>query len=272
MGSIQEGGVHTQKVSAALGIIALLMMGAFVCCPFVSDVSDADDVTATVNVEPTADFCGVSKTVKYTLSGDGKYYYKVDLLNSSDVSSGSITSKSDYLFGSGTSYKATISVTAPSVSGDYTFVAKFYTSDATDAELLAEKIVPLKVVDPITLKFTLKNEGDTAVDFTAYFKINGEKVDDSVQAVTVPANGTKDVTYDYYVKDVGDTTYCLCTDDAIVNNAISGLNEEKTFYAHDADYSMITTIVVIVLIVLLVILFFIMRKPVVNRGRPKGRR
>ena len=272
MDSIQEGGVHTQKVSAALGIIALLMMGAFVCCPFVSDVSDADDeITATINVEAASDFCGVSKTVKYTLSGDGSYYYKVDLLNSDDKSSGSLTSKSGYLSGTGT-YTASTTVTAPSTSGDYTFTAKFYESNAEDAALLAEKDIPLKVVDAITLKFTLKNEGDTDVDFTAYFKINGEKVDDSVQSVTVPANGTKDVTYDYYVRDVEDTKYCLCTDDAIVNNAISGLDEEKTFYAHDADYTVITTIVVIVLVILAIILFFIMRKPVVNRGKPKGRR
>ena len=271
MGSIQEGGVHTQKVSAALVMVALLMMGAFVCCPLVSDASDADDVIATINVEPTADFCGVSKTVKYTLSGDKSYYYKVDLVNSSDVSSGSLSSKSGYLSGSGT-YKTTITATAPSTSGDYTFVAKFYESSSQDSALLAEKRVPLKAVDPINLKFTLKNDGDTAVDFTAYFKINGEKVDDSVQAVTVPANGTKDVTYDYYVKDVKDTTYTLCTDDAIVNNAIQGLNEEKVFYAHDADYTAITAIVVTVIVILLVILFFIMRKPVVNRGKPKGRR
>ena len=149
---------------------------------------------------------------------------------------------------------------------------KFYDSNAEDANLLAEKNVPLKVVDAITLKFTLKNEGDSDIEFEAYFKINGEKVDLSVQTVTVPANGTKDVTYDYYVKDVEDTTYCLSTDSVAIHNSVTGLDEEKTFYAHDADYTVITTIVVIVLIILAVILFFVMRKPVVNRGKPKGRR
>ena len=272
MGSIQEGGVHTQKVIAALGIVVLLMMGAFVCCPLVSDSSAADDETvATINVEAASDFCGVSKTVKYTLSGDGTYYYKVDLLNSEGVSSGSLTSKTGYLYGSGT-YKSTVTVTAPSTSGDYTFVAKFYDSNAEDAKLLAEKNVPLKVVEAITLKFTLKNEGDSDVEFEAYFKIDGEKVDDSVQTVVVPANGTKDVTYDYYVKDVKDTVYCLSTDSVAIHNSVTGLDADKTFYAHDTDYTAITTIVVIVLIILAVILFFVMRKPVVNRGKPKGRR
>ena len=272
MGSIQEGGVHTQKVKAALGIIALLMVGAFVCCPFLSDVSVADDdTTVTINVEAASDFCGVSKTVKYTLSGNSAYYYKVDLLNSSDVSSGSLSPKAGYLSGSET-YKATVTATAPSISGEYTLTVKFYDSNKEDAALLAEKNVPLEVVDPITLKFTLKNEGDSDVEFKAYFKIDGEKIDDSIQTVTVPANGTKDVTYDYYVKDVEDTVYCLSTDDAIVHDAVSGLDVDKKFYAHDADYGTITTIVVIVLIILAVILFFVMRKPVVNRGKPKGRR
>ena len=272
MGSIQEGGVHTQKVIAVMGMVALLMMGAFVCCPLVSDSFAADDETvATINVEAASDFCGVSKTVKYTLSGDGAYYYKADLVNSEGTSSGSLTSKAGYLYGSGT-YSTTITATAPTTSGDYTFTVKFYDSNAEDANLLAEKNVPLKVVDAITLKFTLKNEGDSDIEFEAYFKINGEKVDLSVQTVTVPANGTKDVTYDYYVKDVEDTTYCLSTDSVAIHNSVTGLDEEKTFYAHDADYTVITTIVVIVLIILAVILFFVMRKPVVNRGKPKGRR
>ena len=273
MGSIQEGGVHTQKVSVTLGIIALLMMGAFVCCPFVTDDSAADDeTTATINVIADSDFCGVSKTIKYTLTGDNSYYYKADLVNSDDISSGSTSPKASFLTGSAGSYKATITVTAPTTSGDYTFTVKFYESNAENAPVVAEKNVPLKVVDPITLKFTLKNDGDSDVVFEAYFKVNGEKIDASVQSVTVPANGTKDVTYDYYVKDVKDTTYCLSTDSVAIHNNITGLDVEKTFYAHDADYTAITTIVVIVIIILAVVLFFVMRKPVVNRGKPKGRR
>ena len=274
MGRIQEGGVLTQKVSVTLGIVALLMMGAFVCCAFVSEDSDADDTVVTINVEPSSDFCGTSKTVTYHLSGDGAYEYEADLLNSSGESSGSVTYKSNKLDAYGGTYTKDITVTAPSTAGDYTFTVKFY-QDSAHEVLLAEKKAPLKVVEPITLKYTLKNEGETDITFTPYFVINGEKVDDSITGdITVPANGTKDVTYDYYTKDVSDTRYYLDTDNQMVNNVITGLGaeNEKTFYAHDNDYTAITAIVVSVLIVLLIVFFFIYRKPVINKGKPKGRR
>ena len=256
------------------------MVGAFLCYPFATVAADEDEVHV-INVVGGADFCGVNTSltssdankVTYTLNGDARYYYSAELLSSDDESSGKITTATGQLY-SGTPCYRTITVTAPLVSGDYRLVVSFYAADDSSREgpVIAEKTVPLKVVDPIVLKFTLKNEGSTAITLNAYFKIDGEKVDDSEQTVPIPANGTKDVTYNYYVLDVKDTTYSLETDDQIVKGSISGLGVEKTFYAHDADYSLVTTIVVIVLVVLAVILFFVMRKPVVNKGKPKGRR
>ena len=270
MGSRQKGGVHTQKVSVTLGIIALLMFGAFICCTAVS-ADETEPVTATVNIEPGSDYCGVSKTVSYVLRGDSSYYYEAELQDESGkTGSGSVSPASGSLYT--TEFTRTITVTAPSTAGDYMLVVKFYESSSKKDTVLAEKSAPLKVVDPIKLTFTLKNEGKSDITFSAYFKINGVKVDDSVQTVTVTADGTKDVTYDYYVKDVTDTTYSLESDNEIIKSSITGLGEEKTFYSSDADYSMITTIVVIVLIFLVVVLFFLLRRPVVNTGKPKGRR
>ena len=79
MGRIQEGGVLTQKVSLAIGIVVLLMMGAFICCPFSSDA--AGDESAVINVVGESDFCGKNDSlsssdaikVVYRLSGDAKY-------------------------------------------------------------------------------------------------------------------------------------------------------------------------------------------------------
>lgn len=263
----KKGGVHTQKVSITLGIIALLMMGALVCCGTVA--ADESEEVVTVNVVPESDFCGVSLSLDYVLSGDSSYYFTVELLDSEDSSVGTVSPGYGTLYGTGNTY--TISVTAPSTAGDYRFVAKFY-KDSTKEAVLAEKTVPLKVVEAIKLSFTLKNDGSSDVTFSAYFKINGEKVDDSTQTVTVQANNTKEVTYDYYVKDVSDTRYSLESDNEIVMSSIGGLGEEKTFYASDADYTMITTLVVVILVIMLVVLFFIYRKPVVNTGKPKGRR
>ena len=115
MDGFQEGGVHTQKVSVTLGILALLMLGAFACCAIVSDDSDA---ATTVNVVAEKDFCGVNTSlsdekaykVKYTLSGDDTYYYTAVLKDSSDVSSGKVSPEK----GSVTStYSPTVTVTAP---------------------------------------------------------------------------------------------------------------------------------------------------------------
>ena len=255
------------------------MIGAFLCCPF-SAVA-AEESVYVVNVEGEADFCGVNTSltasdaikVTYTISGDASYNYEADLLNSDDESSGKITNQTGQLTGVSL-YSKTITVTAPLESGNYRLVVSFYAVEDTDRkeEVIAEKTVPLKVVDPIVLKFSLKNDGSNDVILNAYFKINGEKDEKSVQTVTIKANDTTDVTYNYYVKDVEDTKYSLETDDQIVKGSITGLGEEKTFYAHDSDYSVITTIVVVVLVIMAIILFFVLRKPVVNKGKPKGRR
>ena len=275
MDGIQEGGVHTQKVSVTMGVIALLMLGAFVCCVFVADDSAAE---TTVNVQPETDFCGVNTSlsaedaikVKYVLTGDDDYYFEATLKDSSGKTAGSLDKSSGTLSGT-TTYTSTVTVTAPITSGDFNFTVKFYES-TQKSELLAEKTVPLKVVDPVTLSFTLKNEGSASVDVTVYFKVNGVKMDDSEQTVTVSAGGTQDVSYKYFTKDVSDTTYSLESDQKIINQSIKGLGEEKTFYAHDSDYTVITWIAVVVLIIMVVVMIFIYRKPVINKGKPRGRR
>ena len=296
MGRIQEGGVLTQKVSMTIGAVALLMIGAFLCCPLMADTTAGEGVYV-VNVEASADYCGVNSSltgsdlneVVCTLSGNERYYYKATLLNSDDVSSGKINNittedaatkqvtPTDASSGQlDNSNNRTVYVVAPLESGEYRLVVKFYGKNDSDmtGEVLAEKTVPLKVVDPVVLKFTLKNDSSNGVTFSAFFVIDGVKADKSVQSVTVPANGTKDVTYNYYMKDVKDSKYYLDTDSDYIKGIIKGMGEEntKTFYAHDADYTVITTIVIVVLVILAIILFFVMRKPVINKGKPKGRR
>ena len=196
MGRIQEGGVHTQKVSLAIGVIALIMVGAFLCCPFATVAADEGDVHV-INITAETDFCGVNTsltsadyTVKYTLNGDARYYYSAELLSSNDESSGMITSATGQLY-SGTPCYRTITVTAPTESGDYRLVVSFYAVDDSSrtGPVIAEKTVPLKVVDPIVLSVTMKNEGSTAVKFTPYFVINGDKAgqESQVEHRPVPA-------------------------------------------------------------------------------------
>ena len=257
------------------------MMGAFLCCPFSSDAAD-DESAYVINVVGESDFCGKNTSltssdvikVRYTLSGNDTYLYSAELLSSDDVSSGKVSDATGQLSSGSPCYK-NITVTAPIESGEYRLVVKFYASnDDKRTDVLAEKTVPLEVVDPIVLTFTLKNDSSNDVSFSAYFVIDSKKADDSEQDVIVPANGTKDVTYNYYVKDVKDADYYLDTDSLYIKDIIPGIGEgnTKTFYAHDADYSVITTVIVVVLVILAIILFFVLRKPVVNKGKPKGRR
>ena len=90
--------------------------------------------------------------MKYTITADGSYYYKAELQDSTGKSVGGISPTSGNTTASGT---RTLNVVSPSTSGTYTVVVKFYASSSNTTETIAEKNVPLKVVDPIKLTFTL---------------------------------------------------------------------------------------------------------------------
>ena len=264
MGLIQEGGVLTQKVNVALGITAILVLGAFACCVFADD-SSAD---VSVNVTPSSDFCGVSKTITCTLRGDQVYYYTATLLNSSGASYGTVSPSSGDL---DSSYTRDVTLSSLSAAGDYTLVVKFFDKDDHETQV-AEKRVPIKVVEAIELSFTLSNEGASQVEFEVYFKVNGQKMEDSSQTVTISAGGTKTVTYSYYARNAENTTYSLESDNEVIRSSVSGLGVERSYYSSDSDYTVITVVILIVLIVVLAIFIYVLRKPVVNKGKPKGRR
>lgn len=267
----QKGGVRTQKVKVALGITALFLLGAMFCVMAVGDDSSA----ATFDAEADVTFCKTSSSVDMSFTGDNNYYVVSEIIGGDGKVE---ASKTVTLYSSATmGYKGSLTLTAPENSGNYTIKNTFY-KDSNKETLIGEKSLPLKVVDPITLKVTLQNTSSNDVKMTVYFVINGQKVDDSVQTITVSAaesDGTpmtKEVTYDYIVKDVGDTRYCLQTDDQYVASQVSGFGVEKMFYAHDDDHTLVTALVVIAVILLLVLIVYVYRKPVVNKGKPKGRR
>lgn len=236
------------------------------CCVVMTDNSEA----AVVDVEGSSDWSQVGKTTTFTLSGDETYYFTAVLNDSNgNAQSGAVSSSSGTL---NSDHKYTLTVTAPSKSGDYTLSVSFYT-DSTKETLIDTKTAPLKAVDPVTLSATLSNSGRISVTFNAYFMVNGVIVDGSEQSVTVDANGTKTITCSYLTKDLGnDTRFCVQSDDEGVKEIISGLGNEKSFYTQQDDYTLITILVVVILIVILVFLVYIYRKPVKNTGKPKARR
>ncbi len=256
-----------------LGMMAVLLAVGFVAA--------ADDSSAEPTFDLTAegdDYVKVSGTLEYVLtySVDATMEYEATLVDSDGTSAGSVSVSSGKLYTSGST--KTFTVTAPSTAGDYTLKLTF-TQTVDEQEVTYERSAYVKVVDPITLSVTVENEGDAARSFIAYFYIqDGEdwtKLDDSKQTVEVKANDSTTVTYDYVVRDVEATTFCLQADDAaVIGGAISGLGTENahTYYTEANDYTVLEYLCVGVLVVLLVIAIWIYRKPIKNRGKPKARR
>lgn len=267
MGRRKKGGVLTQKVIVSIGLVMLLVTGAVVCC---ADATDAE-TTEIFTIKPETDFSWKGERIGYELIGNTSAYYEAELTDSSGVKhSNALTDPNGNLTGN-TEYNGKLTVTVPDKAGNYILNVKFY-PDSEKSMVIYEKSVPLKVVDPIKLSFTLYNSSDSSVTFQAYFKVNGQVIPDSTKDVKIEANKSESVTYDYYVRDVSDTTYSLECDSEIIRSAVLGLGVERTFYASENDYTLVTGVTVGALILLAIALAVLLRRPVVNTGKPKGRR
>ncbi len=264
----EEGGVCTQKVNlTAIAVIMIAFTG------IAGALVLADDASAvSFNIEMEEDYVKVSGSITYTVSWTDADDYKYEaILVDSDgekVSSGISSGSSGTCSDSGAS---DVVISAPSKAGDYRLKVTF-TNTETEETIVRE--APLKVVDPIKLTVTLKNSGEAAQTLKVYFYINGEKMEDSGQEVTISGNGTKDVTYNYVVKDVKETKYYVDVEGSGMSGEVSGLgpNSVATYYTHANDFTIIEAILIIALILLLIGAIYIYRKPIKNYGRPKGRR
>lgn len=225
--------------------------------------ADESITTPNIDVIPDQDWCGVNKTLKCTLKGSGNYLFSTSFLNSSDLPSGKIYHFSGRLLG--LSHES-INIKVPSISGNYALEVKFFDDMFKP---ISTKKIPIKVVDPIRLKFTLKNNSNIDVNLPVFLKIDGKKMEDSVQVVSIDANNTKDVYYRFFTKNVNNTVYSLEISDKD-NVAVS--NVEKKFYTSDNNYFIIGIIAVTVLIIILMVLLRVYQEPVRNTGKPRGRR
>ncbi|MBO6084449.1 MAG: hypothetical protein J6O90_05160 [Candidatus Methanomethylophilaceae archaeon] len=246
-----------------------------------ADMSDADAAVPEIGISPEGDdYAKVSGTLKFTMTyaipGSTSMTYKASVVDTGGNSAGgSVSTSSGSLSGSGTK---TLTVTLPSTAGDY--MLKVVVTDSTNAEepVEYERFAYFKAVEPITLSVTLENNGEVARSFKAYFYVlEGEEwvqVDENGQNVTIEAGGSKDVTYDYIVRDVSKTTFCVQADDATIGSSISGLGTDHahTYYTESNDYSLVEYLCAGILIVLAIVAIWIYRKPIKNRGKPKARR
>ncbi len=245
-------------------ILAMFLIGGAVggalCCDIAStDAADSGNIEFVDN-----DYGKVGSTLKIKIHGDMVYEYTAMI---GDGSSGSISPSSGTLDNERT---AELTITLPSKAGDY----KIEITYKLDGEEKSKISANVKAVDPITLKATVKNSGKTDISFNAFFIVDGEKKDDSHQWVTVTAGGTKDVTYDYIIKDTKNIKYCLDSEDDLIKQYVKGLGEEnmKEVFTGKNDYTVITVILSIIVVVLVLVTIWVVRKPVINKGKPKARR
>ena len=240
------------------------MLGALFCC-VIADGADA------VNSVSESQYAKTGNTVTFTLTGDESYNYTAVLTDGSGEQQSGAISSSDAKGSLGSDSTKTISVKAPSKAGDYTLTVKYY-SDEEYKDVVETFTRNVKSVDPIVLTAKITNSGDTTMELNVYFVVNGNEMTDSHKTVKVEAGKSSDVKYEYVTENVGQFNYCIQADGYIDSSVIKGLGEEITVYTSANDYTVITIMMVILIVVLAVLVVFILRKPVVNKGKPKARR
>lgn len=273
------------KIMMALALVAL---AAVFAVPVAESDGDAFYDIGGDNV------IGADSDEEYTISYTNHDYdgykdmsmsvaYSAKLVDSSGstVSSGVSPSSGDLTNG----VSATVTVSAPETAGNYELKVTYtptitYVDDEGETvtvptdDVKKEQSYKIKVVTPVTLKVTLKNNSDIDLTgFGVYFYIGGEKMEDSYTTVDLSKEGTASVSYDW-VTDSGNGKYSFSVQPADSGNLvnITGLGEEQTFYLGDSSYTVWIVLLVVIIVLLAFSLVWVYRKPVKNYGKPKSRR
>ncbi len=160
-----------------------------------------------------------------------------------------------------------IKVTAPKSDGMYRLVVD-YEGTIDDEPFKGSSQAAVRVVVPITLNAEVTNIGDVTSSITVSFIVDDNIVEGSETTLDDLAPGSKKtVTYEWVTDSLGEGrhTYKAVTDDDVV------LSKGEFYIGHD-DYQWATMVIALLFIVLIVALLYIVRKPVKNYGKPKGRR
>ena len=252
----------------AFGIVALLALAALCFVPAGVDAATGEithDGTNVYKVSTSEDF-----DIKFTadeadVGKDIKYSAKV--VDKSGNAQANAVSPSVGSLDSGVSQ--TLKVSVPSKVGEYTLSVDF----TVDGEKKTTSEYVFKAVNPIVLKVNLKAEDVTLnlEEFGVYFYVDGQKLDDSYKTITLSADGTGSVSYDW-IADPEDSKHTFYVEAVGGASMIKGLDEVHTFYTADNDYTMIIVLAFIILIALIIWAVVIYRRPIKNYGKPKARR
>lgn len=278
MGGHEEGGVLTQEVKKAMFAIAVLLAAALAG---LAAWTDADESSAVSNHGISGD--------KDSTSTEGKLDFKISFSESDSYTSISITYSAKLTNRSGSTQANAVSpssgslvngvpekltVTAPKTAGTYTLVVT-YTEQIDDkkSETFTDE-KKIKVVNPVVLSLTVKNEGTVSLsDVTVYFYVDDKLVENSDTKLSVKAGEKATIKYNYGNADLSHgkhTFYAKAADGSYLN--ITGLDEKQTFYYKQGDYDLANYLMLIALVVLIVVAIYIFTRPVKNYGKPKSRR
>jgi hypothetical protein len=254
---------------------------ALVCVASASLITTDSDAAANAIVELDDSTVETGGTVDATIifSVTDAYQqieitYTAKLVNSSGTTQSSAVSPSSGSLSPGV--KETLTITAPSTAGTYKLIVVFtYTLDDGDSQTETKEAI-LKVVEPITLSIDITNNSNVDLkELLLDFYVDGVKVNDDPVEATVAAGSTTTVTYDYAADSIstGSHTFkVVVSDDSLIVDNITGLDENHTFYVGHSSYGWLNILMVAFLIIIVLMAVYIYRKPVKNYGKPKSRR
>lgn len=252
---------------SVLSVLSLILVGGLFMMSAVNE-----SYAEYINVEPDDDF--IVKTggkITYIVpfyEGDvevDNILFQAYLTNSDgNKITGAVTPSTWTLSGSGT---RTLTITAPESAGTYSVVVEYEGTDDDGAELKGSSQALLRVVVPITLTAEVTNSSNVAATTTVSFLVDGKRVEDSETAVNdLQPGSSKTVSYEWVTTlGEGRHTYAAVTEDGTVI-------KEGEFYVGHNDYQWATIIMGLLFVILVIVLIYIVRKPVKNYGKPKGRR
>ncbi|MDR0777997.1 MAG: hypothetical protein LBE48_00960 [Methanomassiliicoccaceae archaeon] len=260
-----------------IAFTAVIALAAMVLCMIpAASAADGDGAGTYADIRAETYLTGTGKAVEYKifatdLKNDKEVAFTAKLVDGNGVSVGSVSPSSQL---SVDEKGTTLSVTAPSSPGSYTLTVEFKFKDGDD-DILVTKTAPLRVVVPITLSATIDNSaGGTIVNMAVRFVVDGKVIEESEQDITVNAKETKAVTYDWVTEALPNGTHTMYLEGDVgpMGDSVPGLNDKKEFFVGQESYTLVEAIVVILFVVLIIIAIWVLRKPVKNVGKPKGRR
>jgi len=276
MDGCQEGGVGTQKIITVIAVFAMVFAAGAIIFESSSSVDGA-----TSYIQGDTNLVKVSGTLTYQIM-----YFESDefetlnitytaVLNDSNGNAqGGAVSPSSGNITNGV--ETTLTITAPSSAGKYTLVVTFTETKDEEPSTSTVRTQTITVVEPIVLNADLTNNSNVDfTDFAAYFKVDGQLIEDSKTLVSVKAGQTTTVSYEWVVDSLsnGEHTFqVVAGGENIGSSKTTFTGGEGKFYVGHSDYGLLNILLVILLIVVIIGFIYIYRKPVKNYGKPKSRR